>query len=77
MRRLRAAGLGALGIAAIALVWGLYKALGPEDGVVVKGIVVLPRRCHATKAQSLSCKDGRPWPTHRACVHWRTAMAPR
>lgn len=27
----------------MALVWGLYKALGPEDGVVVQGIVVLPR----------------------------------
>lgn len=35
--------LGALGILAVAGLWELYKALGPADGVVVNGVVVLPR----------------------------------
>jgi NitT/TauT family transport system permease protein len=35
--------LGACGIAAVAGLWEAYKALGPADGVVVHGIVVLPR----------------------------------
>lgn len=35
--------LGALGIAAVAGLWEAYKSLGPADGVVVHGIVVLPR----------------------------------
>jgi len=35
--------LGALGILSVAGLWELYKALGPEDGVVINGVVVLPR----------------------------------
>nr|WP_211160991.1 ABC transporter permease subunit [Microcella alkalica] len=36
-------GYGLLGIVVLGLVWELYKALGPEDGVVVGGARVLPR----------------------------------
>lgn len=35
--------LGALGVVAVVGLWEGYKALGPGDGVVVHGIVVLPR----------------------------------
>jgi NitT/TauT family transport system permease protein len=35
--------LGACGIAAVAGLWEAYKSLGPADGVVVHGVVVLPR----------------------------------
>ncbi|WP_396789711.1 ABC transporter permease [Microcella alkalica] len=41
--RLRLWGYGLLGIVVLGLVWELYKALGPEDGVVVGGARVLPR----------------------------------
>lgn len=41
--RLRLWGAGLLGIVVLAVVWELYKALGPEDGVVVGGARVLPR----------------------------------
>ncbi|WP_374058549.1 ABC transporter permease [Naasia sp. SYSU D00948] len=41
--RWRRATLGALGLLLLAVVWELYKALGPEDGVVVGGLTVLPR----------------------------------
>ncbi|HET6166708.1 MAG TPA: ABC transporter permease subunit [Marmoricola sp.] len=46
MRVLRFAGralLGLVGIAAVAGIWEAYKALGPGDGVIVHGTVVLPR----------------------------------
>ena len=43
MRRVRGAGLGLLGILLLAVVWELYKAVGPEAGVVVGGRAVLPR----------------------------------
>jgi len=46
MSALRYAGralLGALGILAVAGLWEGYKAVGPGDGVVVHGVVVLPR----------------------------------
>ena len=43
MKRLRGFGLGALGIVIMAAIWELYKALGPEDGVVIAGVRVLPR----------------------------------
>jgi NitT/TauT family transport system permease protein len=34
---------GALGVALLALVWELYKLLGPKDGVVIGTLTVLPR----------------------------------
>ena len=45
-RGLRLAGrflLGALGVLAVAGLWEAYKSFGPSDGVVVHGVVVLPR----------------------------------
>lgn len=41
--RVRVALLGVLGVLAVAAAWELYKALGPDDGVVVAGTRVLPR----------------------------------
>ncbi|WP_199190255.1 ABC transporter permease [Cryobacterium sp. N22] len=35
--------VGALGVLVLALLWELYILLGPEDGVVVGGVTVLPR----------------------------------
>ncbi|SMH36268.1 NitT/TauT family transport system permease protein [Rathayibacter oskolensis] len=35
--------LGAAGLLLLALIWEAYKALGPEAGVVVGGVTVLPR----------------------------------
>lgn len=46
MRAVRLAGrafLGLLGVLAVAGIWEAYKALGPDDGVIVNGAVVLPR----------------------------------
>ena len=46
MRTLRLAGrllLGAVGVLAVAGLWEGYKALGPEGGVVVHDVVILPR----------------------------------
>ena len=40
---LRRFGLGALGVLLLAVVWELYKALGPAEGVIVGGVTVLPR----------------------------------
>ncbi|HEX5729352.1 MAG TPA: ABC transporter permease, partial [Microbacterium sp.] len=34
---------GAVGILLLALVWELYKFLGPSDGVVIGGMRILPR----------------------------------
>jgi len=41
--RLRLWAYGLLGIVVLGLVWELYKALGPADGVVIGGARVLPR----------------------------------
>jgi NitT/TauT family transport system permease protein len=41
--RWRRIGLGALGVLLVAVVWELYKAIGPDDGVVLGGLTVLPR----------------------------------
>jgi NitT/TauT family transport system permease protein len=41
--RLRGALLGIAGVLALAAAWDLYKALGPEDGVLVGDTLVLPR----------------------------------
>jgi len=35
--------LGAAGIVLLALLWELYKAVGPASGVVIGGVTVLPR----------------------------------
>jgi NitT/TauT family transport system permease protein len=35
--------LGALGVVLVAVVWELYKAMGPANGVVAGGVTVLPR----------------------------------
>jgi NitT/TauT family transport system permease protein len=43
VRPLRTLGLGLLGVLLLAAVWELYKALGPEAGVVVGDRAVLPR----------------------------------
>lgn len=42
-RRLRAAGLAVLGVLVVAGAWETYKALAPEDGVLVGESRVLPR----------------------------------
>ncbi|MET1042933.1 MAG: ABC transporter permease subunit [Microbacteriaceae bacterium] len=42
-RILSAWGFGALGVLSLVAVWELYKLLGPEDGVVIGDIRVLPR----------------------------------
>jgi NitT/TauT family transport system permease protein len=41
--RLRAVVLGILGVAAVVATWDLYKALGPEEGVLVGDTRILPR----------------------------------
>jgi NitT/TauT family transport system permease protein len=46
MRALRFGGralLGLIGVLAVAGIWEAYKALGPDDGVIVNGAVILPR----------------------------------
>jgi NitT/TauT family transport system permease protein len=41
--RLRPGLFGLAGLALLALVWELYKTLGPADGVILNGVTVLPR----------------------------------
>src|SRR4051794_15236930 len=41
--RWRRIALGALGVLLLAVIWELYKALGPDGGVVVGGLTILPR----------------------------------
>ena len=42
--RLRAVLLGVLGVALVAALWDLYKAFGPEEGVLVgERTLILPR----------------------------------
>ncbi|WP_235496706.1 ABC transporter permease subunit [Leifsonia sp. Root4] len=43
VRELQAWGYGALGLAAIVVIWELYKLLAPADGVVIGETRVLPR----------------------------------
>jgi NitT/TauT family transport system permease protein len=43
VRRLRGFGLGALGLLILAGIWELYKAFGPESGLVVGGRAITPR----------------------------------
>lgn len=43
MRRLRAPVLGLLGVVLLGVLWEAYKAVMPDQGLVVHGIVVLPR----------------------------------
>lgn len=43
MRRARPVLLGALGLVLVGVVWEVYKALGPVDGVMIGDTVVLPR----------------------------------
>jgi NitT/TauT family transport system permease protein len=43
VRPLRTVGLGLLGVLLLAAAWELYKAVGPETGVVVGDRAVLPR----------------------------------
>jgi NitT/TauT family transport system permease protein len=43
MRRVRPILLGVAGIVVLALLWEIYKALGPASGVLVHGVTVLPR----------------------------------
>lgn len=42
-RRFRPALLGIAGVVLLAVLWEVYKALGPASGVVVRGVTVLPR----------------------------------
>lgn len=42
-KRVRALLLGLGGLLVVAVVWELYKIIGPEDGVVVAGRAILPR----------------------------------
>lgn len=42
-RRIRPVLLGTTGVVLLAVVWELYKALAPEQGVVIGGVTVLPR----------------------------------
>ena len=41
--RLRGGLFGLAGLALLALVWELYKTIGPADGVILGGVTVLPR----------------------------------
>lgn len=41
--RLRLWGYGALGLLSLGMLWELYKAFGPADGLVILGARVLPR----------------------------------
>ena len=43
LTRGRLVGLGLLGLVIMAAIWELYKTLGPEDGVIVFGVRILPR----------------------------------
>ena len=43
LRRARPALLGVLGVVALALVWELYKFFGPNNGVMIGDVTVLPR----------------------------------
>lgn len=43
LAKLRGVALGALGLVLVAVAWEVYKALGPERGVVIGGVTVLPR----------------------------------
>ncbi|HEY5822038.1 MAG TPA: ABC transporter permease subunit [Propionibacteriaceae bacterium] len=43
MKRLGTLALGLVGLVLIAAVWEIYKALGPEKGVLVGGRAILPR----------------------------------
>src|SRR3954454_20163930 len=41
--RWRRIALGVLGLLLLGLIWELYKVLGPEGGVVIGGLTILPR----------------------------------
>ena len=41
--RLRPVLLGIAGVVLLAVIWEVYKAIAPDDGVVVGGVTVLPR----------------------------------
>lgn len=41
--RARAVGLGILGLVAVAALWELYKAVGPENGLLIGDTRILPR----------------------------------
>ncbi len=43
LERLRAVGFGALGVLVLVVLWDLYTAFGPTDGVSVGDTLVLPR----------------------------------
>lgn len=43
MKRARAAGLGILGVALLAVLWEIYKAIGPAEGYDLLGVQLLPR----------------------------------
>jgi NitT/TauT family transport system permease protein len=43
MKRVRAVGLGILGILLLGVVWELYKAVGPAEGFELAGFQLLPR----------------------------------
>jgi NitT/TauT family transport system permease protein len=43
MTRIRGVLLGAIGVVLLGVLWEVYKALGPANGVVVNGLTVLPR----------------------------------
>lgn len=43
VKRGRGALLGLAGVFVLALLWEVYKALGPASGVIVNGITILPR----------------------------------
>jgi len=43
MKRVRAVGLGILGILLLGVVWELYKAVGPAEGFDLAGFQLLPR----------------------------------
>ena len=43
MRRWRGVGLGLLGLLVLVTIWEVYKAFGPENGLVVGGRAITPR----------------------------------
>ena len=76
MRRLRAFGLGALGLLVLAGIWELYKAFGPANGLVVAGRAIAPRTGDRTMPHiwDMVTRLGEPATGRRGGPLWMTVL---
>ena len=76
MRRWRGVGVGLLGVLVLVAIWELYKAFGPENGLVVGGRAITPRTGDRAMPHvwDMATRLGEPATGRRGDPLWTTVL---